>query len=178
MNDCSVMNLRKQRSRTDEGRAKERERRRNRRRKKNFDKNKDSVKLEHLTKNFNSSPYPQETAGVIEELEHKKQLSDRKARRQRERKHLKKERKFAKEDYQKVVSHYHQVEREVETTKRGWMDEKHQSRSLLMRKIELDEIKRKYDYERDRALLLKARCIAMEKEDRIADRVMKVSLII
>ena len=161
---------RREKRHTDAYKAKKRaynKQRKKKQRKKGMD---DRRKLENLTQHFYSSPYPQRTAAEIEELETAEQVSNRQDRRRVEKRILRKERQLAAKAYKLVVSEYNSRLQADEKSRRGWMEEHHQSRSLKMRNLDLNEIKRDYDFQRKHADLLKTRSKEMKKEDNKAAR--------
>ena len=122
-------------------------------------------KLQNLQQHFYSSPYPQKTAGDIEELETEKLAATRQWRRRRQRKILRKERELAAQACKESVGQYNSRLQEDETSKRGWMDENHQNHSLKMRSLDLNEMRNNWYFQRQHAELLRTRSEEMSKED-------------
>ena len=164
---------RREKRKSDAYKAKKKKYKKRRKEKQRNERGDCAQKLENLTTNFYSSPYPQATADVIEKLESEKQISDRKFQRKKEKRKLIKARQEALQAYQGVVSQYDRRVKEDETSRRGWMHLEHQEHSLQMRKLELDELKRRYDYERNHAQLLRERWLQMKKEDSKAAKVIQ-----
>ena len=128
-------------------------------------------KLEQLCGgNFNSSPYPQATEGEIEALTSSVQLIESKFRRSRERKELRRQINLGAHFCEEIAKQHEERERADENSRRGWMHDSHQKKSLMMRNLEMAEMKRSYNFERKYFAMLKERLMEIEKEDAPAAR--------